>query len=65
MALTEMTAALATDPVVAAHVRSRTPLGRWATVGEVAGAALFPVSPASDFVTGQVLAVDGGLSPQA
>jgi gluconate 5-dehydrogenase len=65
MVLTEMTATLAKDPAVAAQIRSCTPLGRWATVEEVAGAALFLVSPASDFVTGQVLAADGGLSIQA
>jgi gluconate 5-dehydrogenase len=63
--MTEMTAGLARDPAVDSFVRSRTPLGRWASAEDVAGAALFLVSPASDFVTGQVLAVDGGLSIHA
>jgi NAD(P)-dependent dehydrogenase (short-subunit alcohol dehydrogenase family) len=40
----------------------RIPLGRVAQPADIAGAALFFASPASDFVTGQVLVLDGGLT---
>lgn len=43
-------------------VVSRTPAGRWGLPEDVAGAALFFASAASDFVTGAVLPVDGGFS---
>jgi len=46
-------------------VRSRTPLGRWATPEDVAQAMVFLASPAAAFITGQVLMVDGGMSVQA
>lgn len=45
-------------------VRERTPLGRIGKTGELAAAALYLCSPASDYVTGQVLAVDGGMTAQ-
>jgi NAD(P)-dependent dehydrogenase (short-subunit alcohol dehydrogenase family) len=40
--------------------KSMTPMGRMGTVDEVATAALFLCSPASSYVTGEVLVVDGG-----
>jgi 2-deoxy-D-gluconate 3-dehydrogenase len=39
---------------------SRIPLGRVATIDDIIGAAIYLASPASDFVTGQTLFVDGG-----
>lgn len=46
---------------IAPLVSAQAPLGRLGRPGELAGAALFLCSPASDYVTGQVLGVDGGL----
>ena len=42
-------------------VVSRTPAGRWGEPEDLQGAAIFLASAASDFVTGQVLYVDGGV----
>ena len=42
-------------------VMSRTPAGKWGTPEDVANAALFLVSKASDFVNGHILYVDGGI----
>ena len=50
------------DPQIHAFAVARTPAGRWGTPADIVGTALFLASPASDFVTGQVLYVDGGLS---
>jgi 2-deoxy-D-gluconate 3-dehydrogenase len=43
-------------------VKSRTPVGRWGEPQDLAGAAIFLASAASDFVTGVALPVDGGYS---
>jgi len=40
---------------------SRTPAGRWGDPSDLAGAAIFLSSQASDFVNGIVLYVDGGI----
>ena len=40
----------------------RTPAGRWGKPEELIGAAVFLASPASSFVNGQILYVDGGLT---
>ena len=45
-----------------AIVVSRTPAGRWGEPDDLAGAAVFLCSPASDYVTGVSLPVDGGYS---
>ncbi len=44
------------------RVLARTPAGRWGEPDDLAGAAVFLSSPASDFVTGVALPVDGGFS---
>ena len=46
-------------------VLKRTPAGRWGLPDDFAGVAVFLAAPASDFVTGATLAVDGGYSSQA
>ena len=48
------------EPEREAGIIARTPLGRIATPEDMVGPALFLASPLSDFVTGQVLVVDGG-----
>jgi 2-dehydro-3-deoxy-D-gluconate 5-dehydrogenase len=46
------------------RVLARTPAGRWGAAEDFAGIAVFLASPASDFVTGAAIAVDGGWSIQ-
>ena len=46
------------------RVLARTPAGRWGTAAELAGIAVFLASPASDFVTGTAIPVDGGYAIQ-
>ena len=42
------------------QILERIPAGRWGQPEELAGAAVYLASPASDYVTGHVLVVDGG-----
>jgi 2-deoxy-D-gluconate 3-dehydrogenase len=58
---TEMTAPIKSMPLYE-KVAQRTPAGRWGNPDECAGAAVFLAAPASDFVTGTTLVVDGGYS---
>ncbi|MFJ7298079.1 SDR family oxidoreductase [Streptomyces collinus] len=58
---TELTSALVADEEFSAWVRRRTPAGRWGHTDDLVGALIFLASPASDFVGGQVLYVDGGM----
>lgn len=57
---TETNRAMTADPEIADWLVKRTSLGRWGEPREIAGAVLYFASPAASYVTGQVLAVDGG-----
>jgi len=57
---TDNTEALQKDPVRNKEILARIPTGRWGTPDDLKGAAVFLASAASDYVTGYVVAVDGG-----
>lgn len=58
---TDMNEALLSNPQFDGWVKSRTPAGRWGLPEELAGAAIFLASRASDYVNGQIIYVDGGM----
>ncbi|MBR8640571.1 SDR family oxidoreductase [Streptomyces tuirus] len=60
--VTELTRPLVQDPAFDSWIRGRTPAGRWASVEDLVGTLVWLAAPASDFVNGQVIAVDGGLT---
>ena len=57
---TDNTTALRADAARYQAILARIPAGRWGDPSDLAGAALFLASPASDYVSGTVLTVDGG-----
>jgi 2-deoxy-D-gluconate 3-dehydrogenase len=57
---TNNTAALQADETRNRQILERIPAGRWGRSEDIAGAAVFLASPASDYVTGHILTVDGG-----
>lgn len=59
---TELTAALVDNPEFSDWLCKRTPAGRWGKVEELVGGVIFLAAPASSFVNGHILYVDGGMS---
>jgi len=59
---TPLTAAVASDPVRSATLAARTMIGRNGAPADFAGIAVYLASRASDYVTGQLICVDGGFS---
>jgi NAD(P)-dependent dehydrogenase (short-subunit alcohol dehydrogenase family) len=59
---TELTRPALADPEYAQKLKSRIPLGKWAMPDDIVGATVFFAAPASDFITGQVLYIDGGVT---
>lgn len=59
---TELTKALVEDEKFTGWVKTRTPAGRWGRVEDLVGGLVFLASGSSDFVNGQVLYIDGGMT---
>jgi gluconate 5-dehydrogenase len=59
---TPLNQALVDNPEFSTWLEKRTPAGRWGTTDELIGAAIFLASPASSFVNGHILYVDGGIT---
>ena len=57
---TDNTEALRKDPTRSRQILERIPAGRWGSPRDVAGAAVFLASQASNYINGHILAVDGG-----
>jgi len=57
---TDLTQALQDDPARNPAILARIPAGRWGRPEDLAGAVVFLASPASDYVHGHLLVVDGG-----
>ena len=59
---TDLTRPALANPDYAKMMKSRIPLGKWAMPEDIVGATIFFASKASDFITGQVLYIDGGVT---
>jgi gluconate 5-dehydrogenase len=59
---TPLNQALVDNPEFSSWLEKRTPAGRWGSVDELIGAAVFLASDASSFVNGHILYVDGGIT---
>ena len=59
---TRQNAEALTDPDTKEAIHRQTPLSRYATLEEIAATALFMLSPAAAFITGETLVVDGGFT---
>jgi len=59
---TAITAPMLRDPNFAAMMKARIPMGRWAMPEDLVGCIIFLASDASNFVTGQIIYIDGGVT---
>jgi NAD(P)-dependent dehydrogenase (short-subunit alcohol dehydrogenase family) len=59
---TDLTKDALADPAYAKQMRDRIPMGRWALPEDIVGPTIFFASDASNFVTGQILYIDGGVT---
>lgn len=59
--LTDMNEALINNPQFDGWVKGRTPARRWGKPEELAGTAVYLASAASNYVSGQIIYVDGGM----
>jgi gluconate 5-dehydrogenase len=59
---TELTSALVENPEFTQWVKTRTPAGRWGNVEDLVGGLIYLASAASDFVNGQTIYIDGGMT---
>jgi NAD(P)-dependent dehydrogenase (short-subunit alcohol dehydrogenase family) len=59
---TELTKELLADVEYAKTMKARIPMGRWALTEDLVGPCIFFASDASNFVTGQILYIDGGVT---
>ncbi|MBI5016540.1 MAG: glucose 1-dehydrogenase [Deltaproteobacteria bacterium] len=57
---TDLVKQLRNDPERFNFINERTPMGRWGYPPELEGIVIFLAAPASDFITGQVIYIDGG-----
>jgi NAD(P)-dependent dehydrogenase (short-subunit alcohol dehydrogenase family) len=59
---TKFAQAIWDNEIILEQIQNRTPMGRMGQPEEIAGIALYLASPASNFATGQVFVVDGGVT---
>src|SRR3989441_11418389 len=57
---TDLNVALRANPERGRQISERIPAGRWGTPEDMAGAVVFLASPASDYLHGHMIVVDGG-----
>jgi NAD(P)-dependent dehydrogenase (short-subunit alcohol dehydrogenase family) len=57
---TDLVTQIRNDPERFNFINQRTPMGRWGYLDELEGIVIFLAAPASDFITGQTLYIDGG-----
>ena len=57
---TDLVTQIRNDPERFNFINERTPMGRWGYLDELEGIVIFLAAPASDFITGQTIYIDGG-----